>query len=100
VLPHKLKVEASIYIFEKRYRGIKFFKNSSCSFISWICPILKPNTFDENQYIFSESEDIHNIYFLLKGKASFVLPSYSNISYINIGEGDVVGIIDIIGSIH
>ena len=48
VMPHKIKVEVSLYIYEKRYKGINFFKNAPCSFISWICPLLKPNTFDEN----------------------------------------------------
>lgn len=86
-LPHKLKVEISMYIYEKRYKKIKFFKQTSNSFISWLCPLLKPNSFEENQYIFSEGEDIQSIYFLLKGRASFVLPSYDNVSYIDIKEG-------------
>ena len=42
-LPHKLKVEVSIYIFEKRYSKIKFFAEKNApSFISWMCPLLKP----------------------------------------------------------
>jgi hypothetical protein len=47
-----------MYIYEKRYKKIKFFKQTSNSFISWLCPLLKPNSFEENQYIFSEGEDI------------------------------------------
>jgi hypothetical protein len=37
-------------------------------------------------------------YFMLSGSASFVIPYYSNSSYINIDIGDHFGIIDIIGS--
>ena len=37
-------------------------------------------------------------YFLLSGLASFVLPSYNNLSYIKIDIGEHFGIIDIIGS--
>jgi hypothetical protein len=39
-LPHKLKIEVSLYIYEDRYKKIKFFKNRSASFISWLCPLL------------------------------------------------------------
>ena len=42
-LPHKLKVECSLYIFENRYSKIKFFVNQSSSFIAWMCPMLKPH---------------------------------------------------------
>ena len=35
---------------------------------------------------------------MLSGIASFVLPSYDNVSYIGIDIGDHFGIIDIIGS--
>ena len=35
---------------------------------------------------------------MLSGKASYVIPYYSNTSYINIDIGDHFGIIDIVGS--
>ena len=89
-----------MYIYEKRYKKIKFFKYTSNSFISWLCPLLKPNNFEENQYVYSEGEEVNSIFFLLKGRASFVLPSYDNIKYINIPEGGQFGVIDIVGSIH
>lgn len=38
------------------------------------------------------------IYFMLSGKANYVLPSYDNIGYIDIETGDHIGVIDIIGS--
>lgn len=45
-LPHKLRIEASLYIYESRYSQIKFFKNQSSSFIAWMCPLLRPWQFD------------------------------------------------------
>ena len=39
-LPHKLKIEVSLYIYEERYKTISFFKGKSPSFISWLCPLL------------------------------------------------------------
>lgn len=88
-----------MYIHESRYKRINFLKCKTKSFISWICPLLKPLTFEENQYIYMEGDDVHNIYFLIRGTASFVLPSYENTSYINIYRGSHFGVMDIIGSV-
>ena len=68
------------------------------SFISWMCPLLKPSLYEENEFIFYEGDDITEIHFLVEGKASFVLPSFSNQSYITIATSNHFGIIDIIGS--
>lgn len=40
------------------------------------------------------------MFFLMKGSASYVLPQYNNIKYINIEIGDQFGLIDIIASAH
>jgi hypothetical protein len=87
-LPHKLKVDLSMHIYASRYESVKFFRNKSRSFISWICPLLKPGYFAEMEYIYSEGEEASMIYFMLSGKASFVLPSYDNVEYIEIEIGD------------
>jgi len=98
-LPHKLKLETSLYIHEHTYKKIDIFKGRSSAFIAWICPLLKPQPYPENQYIFFEGDDITNIYFLVKGKAGFVLPKYQNTTFIEIGVGSHFGLIDIVGSI-
>ena len=100
VLPYKLKVEISLYIYEKQYKSIKFFKGVTSSFITWFCPLLKPVTFEESQYIFIEGDDIDCIYFLLQGKTSFVLPQFDNTEYINVDEGQNIGLLDIVGSVE
>ena len=41
-LPHKLKLEVSLYIHEETYKKINAFKKRSSAFIAWICPLLKP----------------------------------------------------------
>lgn len=41
-LPHKLKIEVSLFIHEERYKNIGFLKNKTNNFISWICPLLRP----------------------------------------------------------
>ena len=99
LLPHKMKVECSMYIYESRYSGIKFFFNQSSSFIAWICPLLKPWRYDPEQYIYIEGEEIKDIMFMIDGSAAFVLPSYKNCRYITIENGDNFGFCDIIGSV-
>ena len=94
-----MKLEVSLYIHEKTYKLIHCFKGRSSAFIAWICPLLKPRPNPENQYIFFEGDDVTNIYFLVKGRAGFVLPKYKNATYIDIDVGSHFGIIDIVGSI-
>ena len=88
-----------MYIHESRYKKIQFLNGKTKSFISWICPLLKPTTFEQNQFIYMEGDDVNNIYFLIKGMAAFVLPSYENTSYIEINSGNHFGVMDIIGSV-
>lgn len=97
-LPHKLKTEISLYVYEQRYQTIHFFQNKHVSFILWMCPLLRPMLFQENQYIFHENESINEIFFLINGRAAFVLPRYKNTPFVNIDIGNQFGEIDIIGS--
>ena len=74
----------SMYIHEQKYKRIRFLKEKSNVFISWICPLLQPQMFEENSYIYLEGDDASYVHFLIKGQASFVLPKYENTSYITI----------------
>lgn len=87
-----------MYIHEARYKRIKFFKGKSNTFISWLCPLLKPFPYQQNESLYKEDDEVTNIFFLIKGHASFVLNKYQNCKYINVDIGDHFGIIDIIGS--
>jgi CRP-like cAMP-binding protein len=68
------------------------------AFVSWLCPLLKPAFFADDEYIYLEGDDIGQIYFLITGISSFVLPSFNNSRYIDLIEGDHFGMIDIVGS--
>lgn len=96
-LPQNLMIQMTVCIHEARYKRINFFQDKSKAFISWICPLLKPVPFGAKQYIFREGDDVENIYFLIKGQASFVIPRYENTRYIHLNVGHHFGIIDIIG---
>ena len=94
-----MKLEVSLFIHEQTYKKISFFNGKSASFIAWICPLLKPRRYPNNGYVYFEGDTVNNIYFLIKGKAGFVLPKYKNTVYIEISVGSHFGIVDIIASI-
>ena len=97
-LPHQLKIKTSVFIYESRYSKLKFFKDQSISFISWCCPILKPQYYESNQFIYYEGDNITEIHFMTNGLSSYVIPIYSNIEYMKINPGEHFGVMDIIGS--
>ena len=63
-----------------------------------MCPLLKPNHYEDNQSIYTEGDPIEEIIFIIHGSAAFILPSFNNIAYINISKGNYFGEIDITGS--
>lgn len=97
-LPYKLKTELSLYVYEQRYMQIKFFKSKNNQFILWMCPQLKPQVYTREQYMYMETENVNEIFFLIHGLAAFVLPRYKNTGYIYIKTGSHFGVIDIVGS--
>jgi hypothetical protein len=60
--------------------------------------LFKPNFFEKSEFVYSEGDSVHDIYFLHKGTANFVLPIVKNYPYIRIEPGDHFGVIDIIGT--
>ena len=98
-LPHNLKIELSLYLHEETYKMMGFLKDKSMSFITWICPLLKPYYLESTEYLYFEGDEIHSIYFLKVGNCGFVLPKYDNAKYINLKPGTNFGVEDIIGSI-
>ena len=96
--PDNLKSQLILFIHQDKYDKILFFKDRTKQFISWICPLLKPATFPEDQHIILEKDDITHINFLIKGEAGYALPNYDNAVYIKVDEGDHFGVADIVGS--
>ena len=84
-----------MYLYEKQYSNIHFLKDQSDSFIGWVCPLLKQCYIPVEQYIFYETDQINEIYFLSEGMAGFVLPFKQNVVYIEIEKGDTFGDIDL-----
>lgn len=97
-LPHKLKIDLSLFIYEERYKHIKFFDDKSTSFLQWVCRLLRQQIYEESVNIYHEEEDITQVHFLMKGKACFILPQYQNIPYIKVRLGEEFGIVDFMAS--
>ena len=94
-LPSKIRIELAIAIHNKMYSSIRFFKTRDHKFIVWIGTILRPVNIQQRDYIFKEGEEITEVYFLLQGRAVYVLPRFSNASYSTIEVGDHFGHIDL-----
>lgn len=97
-LPHNLRTDLSIYIYEKVYKRVDFLKKRSKAFISWICPQLKPLVTTPKEYVYYEGDEVTKIYFLKNGSCDFVLPKFVNVKYIKVTEGSYFGVIDIVAS--
>jgi CRP-like cAMP-binding protein len=85
-----------MHLYKDSYESIHYLKLQSDSFIGWICPLLKQVFIPIEQYIYYETDQITEIYFLTKGNAGFVLPFKQNIVYIEIEKGDHFGEIDFV----
>ena len=59
-LPHKLRNELAMVIYQKLYSGIKFFKQleKDKSFIAWVSQILRAINVEDQKYIYKEGEEI------------------------------------------
>jgi hypothetical protein len=77
-LPHKVKLELAMHIHKKMYSTLSFFQNKDSSFIAWIGTVIRPMNIQESEYICKEGEDITEMYFLVTGRAAYVLPRYDN----------------------
>jgi len=47
-LPHKVRIETSMYINLKTYTQMNFLHDKSISFIAWVCPLFKHCQVTEN----------------------------------------------------
>lgn len=98
-LPKTLQVQVSMFVYERLYRKINFLQDRTSSFISWICPHLRPMFNAESEYVFFEGDEITSLYFLNEGECGFVLPRHNNLMYIRFHQGCDFGNLDIAGSI-
>ena len=62
--------------------------------------MLKPICVQEDEYVYTEGDEVNCIYFLKVGSVGFVLPRHHNIKYCDYPEGAHFGVLDIISSCY
>lgn len=97
-LPYRLKIKTVMHIYREHYELIPYLKRQNETFLSWICPQMKQNFLPREEYVYQESDQIEEIYFVVKGSAGYVIPFRGNIVYVYIVSGDCFGEIDIFNS--
>lgn len=65
-------------------------------FLTWICSRISPVLFDEEEPIYTQGDETNEIYFLSKGRASYVAPAINYKVFRAIRIGNVFGISDLL----
>jgi CRP-like cAMP-binding protein len=66
---------------------VEFFKNKEASFIMWVGSAIRPVKVEEGDYVYKEGEKILEMYFIVNGEVSYVLPRFGNAVYITKPKG-------------
>ena len=82
-------------MFRNIYKRIDYLRNSSATFISWICPLLRYINPIKSEFIYSDGDEIKYLYFNVFGTNGFVLPKFNNTVYIQINVSSTFGFEDI-----
>lgn len=80
-LPDIVASELGYIIYKPLVKGIGFFENAKKEFISTIVPELKTCMFAKNEVVFREGESSKEMYFIKKGKVSYMLAEYPENSF-------------------
>jgi len=100
-LPHRLKMSMSSEIHKDLESSFTFFKRQpEKNFLPWVGHRLTPRMFQEEQYIYQETESISEVFFCCQGKIAYVLPRYDNACYYVAVKGDIFGLEDVIYNAH
>ena len=97
-LPHNLRMDLALYIYEGVTQQIKFLRDQSKGFVSWICPLLKPLVTTPSEFIYYEGDEVTKMYMLQEGSCDFVLPKFTNAKYLRVPAASHFGLIDIVSS--
>ena len=88
-----------MHIYEPVYKKVDFLKNKNQKFISWICPLLKGRVASPKEFIGYEGYELDCIFFVRQGQCDYVLPKYTNQTYITNEEHTCFGVVDFIASL-
>jgi len=98
--PQKIKQDLCVFLYADIYKQINFLKHKKISFTSWVCPLLKAWIVHENEYVYSEGDDIKVMYFNPNNCVSYVLPTFLNREYVCVSKGNDFGLTDLVYAIY
>jgi CRP-like cAMP-binding protein len=90
-----LKYEIAVAMHGQAYSKIDFFRDKDKVIITGIVPYLHPVYVDQNEFVYTKSEHVDGIYFIIKGYAAYVF-NKSNTRIRGIQCGDYFGDIEAI----
>jgi hypothetical protein len=73
------------------YATIKFFQGRDRAFLAWLGNYIRPIIIQEQDTIFMEGEAVLEMFFIVKGKAAFVIPTYNNTICQEFNQGEHFG---------
>ncbi len=94
-LPPSLKLEFAVIVHQTMIKKIPFFQMRDPEFIASITKFLRPVKYYKNEFLYREGDPIENVFFIVNGSVSLVLPEYENAPYVKIQDGYFFGEADI-----
>lgn len=94
-LPRKLRYEVALAMHQGAIKSIYFFQKKDPVFISTVVPFLQNVFVSKGQFLYKEGEYADEIYFVTKGRTSYVY-GRENIIYKTLGNGSYFGDIEVI----
>lgn len=84
----------SMLLFKDLYEHVTLLANKSPNFLAWICPLMNSRVALPNENIYSENDEIFEIFFLKQGSCNYVLRRFNNTPYIHIVQHTCFGLVD------
>jgi hypothetical protein len=94
-LPRKLRYEVALAMHQGAIKSIYFFQKKDPVFISTIVPFLQNMFIAKGQFVYKEGEYADEMYFVTKGRVSYVY-GRENTIYKTLGKGAYFGDIEVI----
>ena len=91
----KIRYEVTLVMHKQAADRIRFFNDKDQFFITSIIPLLTPAHLNSHEYIYYKNDVPEEIYFIAKGKVSFVHDK-KNITFVSFLEGSMFGDVEVL----
>jgi hypothetical protein len=52
------------YVYQDKYSNLKFLKDKSTKFITWICPLMKADWYAQDEFFFNIGDQVEQFFFI------------------------------------